>query len=145
MIKYSAMAIISLVAIASSAAPPKLKPFQTDQCTFFISGVWDKCCEEHDLFYWIGGTKEQQTEVDKMFLSCLKSETNPLVANLMYLGVRLGHYSPIKHKTSWSWGRVGISPFLKVHPGILKLSELEHLSENEKNKLVQFYFNQVDQ
>ena len=79
-----------------------LKPFKTDGCSMFPDGMWRECCVEHDKAYWRGGTKEQRKEVDKKLYQCVKAKGYPIIAKLMYYGVRIGGapYFP----TPWRWG-----------------------------------------
>ncbi len=87
-----------------------LKVFYTDYCTGFNEGtlshpnLWKDCCFEHDLRYWFGGTKKDEDFADLQLKKCVKNKAGTFYANIMYYGVRVGHLSPIKHKTYWGWG-----------------------------------------
>ena len=82
----------------------KLEPFETDTCTFFIDGSWSECCIEHDVRYWLGGTKEKMDESDLKLKKCVEEKSNNIWSSLIYQGVRIGHLSPIKSKYEWAWG-----------------------------------------
>ncbi len=87
-----------------------LKNFETDGCTMFFDGpkdrpnLWRHCCVEHDLRYWYGGDSVDMKNTDLRLKACVKEVAGDTWANLIYLGVRTGHLSPIKNKTHWSWG-----------------------------------------
>jgi len=87
-----------------------LKDFSTDYCTLFPEGTfkkpraWANCCLEHDLVYWAGGTQTMQDLSDIKLGECVTSKSSKFYGKLMYNGVRLGHYSPIKNKTKWGHG-----------------------------------------
>ena len=85
-------------------ASQSIKPFETDYCTMFMEGTWGHCCLEHDLRYWIGGTKKEQLQSDIQLRSCVAESGGDFMANAIYYAVRAGHYSPVKHKYKWSWG-----------------------------------------
>jgi hypothetical protein len=87
-----------------------LKPLKMDGCTFFIDGTksspkaWLHCCNMHDIEYWAGGTKQDQLDSDNRLSECVRKSGHNIYSKIMYLGVRLGHYSPIKNKMKWGWG-----------------------------------------
>lgn len=98
----------------------KVQPFVTDGCTMFPDGtrrepkLWYNCCLAHDLVYWLGGGKQLQKQADQELRACVIDVSSGFRGNLMYFGVRLGHYSPIKNKYQWGWGREGKNPFSPV-------------------------------
>lgn len=98
----------------------KVLPFVTDGCTMFPDGtikepkLWYNCCLAHDLVYWLGGSKELQKQADQELRECVSEVSSGIRANLMYIGVRLGHYSPIKNKYQWGWGRPNSKPFSSI-------------------------------
>jgi hypothetical protein len=74
-----------------------LAPFTTDGCSLFPDGSfisntsWCHCCVAHDLVYWRGGTAEARLLADRELKACVqKAADNPVVAQSMYAGVRLG-------------------------------------------------------
>lgn len=103
--------LLTLCASGPLKAQSSIKPFQTDGCTLFFDGtlkepeLWRDCCVEHDLYYWIGGLKEKQTLADLKLKQCLQNKNAPILSHLMYYAVVLGHFSPIKHRYQWGWGR----------------------------------------
>lgn len=82
----------------------------TDGCTMFVDGtpkkpgLWTHCCEEHDMRYWFGGDQEDMDKTDLRLKACVKEVAGNTWAEIIYIGVRVGHSSPVKNKTQWSWG-----------------------------------------
>ncbi len=103
-------AILVFILFSYSSFAEQLKPFVTDFCTLFIDGpptepnLWKHCCIEHDLHYWYGGTLKDQADADLKLKTCVEKSAGSFWANLIYSGVRAGHYSPIKNKYKWGWG-----------------------------------------
>ncbi len=123
MIYKNIFIIVAINFFMASFLYASIKPFQTDGCTFFYEGNWKDCCLEHDLYYWIGGDQDKQDMADLKLKYCIEKAQGKTYAALIYFMVRLGHYSPIKYKYHWGWGRENAK---KYH------SELE---ENEIKKL----------
>jgi len=94
----------------TKAAEPRLKEFETDNCTMFADGtpqkpeLWKHCCFEHDLRYWFGGDNADIDFADEQLRLCVLDVATPFWANLIYRGVREGHKSPVQHRLHWSWG-----------------------------------------
>lgn len=88
----------------------ELEKFETDYCTLFVEGppgnpnLWKSCCFDHDLRYWFGGTLKQRNKADFKLKQCVRKKAGSFYANMIYYGVRTGHYSPIKNKYKWGWG-----------------------------------------
>ena len=87
----------------------RLKPFKTDYCTGFSEGtsaqpqLWKHCCVEHDLYFWAGGCAPARKRADLRLYDCVKSTGAVKTAWLMYAGIRLGSFSPIKIDSE-KWG-----------------------------------------
>jgi hypothetical protein len=103
-------AFFTLVPLACSLARGEpLKPFLTNYCTAFPTGPksnpdqWKHCCVEHDLYFWAGGCRGFRLAADKKLRDCVASTGAREIAYLMYLGVRIGSYSPFKIKEE-RWG-----------------------------------------
>lgn len=85
-----------------------LIPFKSDGCSSFPDGtisqsdLWLKCCIEHDIAYWAGGTADQREKADEKLKECVTEVGEPEIAQLMLTGVRVGGspYLP----TSFRWG-----------------------------------------
>ena len=79
-----------------------LTPFKTDGCSMFPDHKWRECCVTHDKAYWKGGAKTQRKEADKKLYECVKEKGFPIVAKIMYFGVRIAGVSYLP--TPWRWG-----------------------------------------
>jgi len=85
---------------ARAARPPR--PFTTDGCTWSPAGSWTECCVEHDMAYWCGGSARMREAADQALRSCVTDHGYPLLAIVMYAGVRIGGVGWIP--TPWRWG-----------------------------------------
>ena len=106
-------------------AAPTLKPFVTDYCTLFVEGtrqqpnLWRHCCEEHDLYFWAGGSIEDKKASDQRLKACVKSAGASTQAVLIYTAVVIGGHSPI-HIKAKQWGNTW-----ENRPRYLTLTESE--------------------
>jgi hypothetical protein len=106
-----ALIVLSLPLVSSAqdftpdldeAAAGDPRAFSYDGCTLFPEGtekdpkLWSDCCLEHDLYYWAGGLKTARKAADLRLRECVTEKGEPGIARLMYLGVKLGGYSPVK-------------------------------------------------
>lgn len=88
-----------------------LKPFTSDGCSAFPDGtlaqkdLWLACCYEHDMAYWQGGTAEQRNAADQQLKSCVADVGEPVIAQMMLAGVRVGGnpYWPTKFRWAYGW------------------------------------------
>ncbi|MGZ3695396.1 MAG: hypothetical protein ACXWQO_14865 [Bdellovibrionota bacterium] len=87
----------------------KLHSFFTDGCSSFPDGIplldknkWRKCCIEHDVVYWQGGTAEDRKNADAHLGQCVANRAGKILGGAMYLGVRIGGYEALP--TTWHWG-----------------------------------------
>lgn len=150
------LAILFLFNSTLLLASSKLIPFSTDFCTAYPEGtfshpnLWAKCCVEHDLFLWAGGSKKDRNEVDKNLKRCVAGTGATIHSKLIYFGVRLGSYSPIKFKgklwgNGWNPRRKDapltkeeisfIEDFLKDHPSdALSTHEIDSLIDSLKSR-----------
>jgi hypothetical protein len=85
------------------------RPFRTDKCTGYIEGtfknpdLWAHCCVEHDFYMWAGGTKSERKQADKNLKACIVKTGHPNHAELVFLAVKAGSYSPVKLESKkWS-------------------------------------------
>lgn len=122
-------------------AEMKLAPFQTDGCTMFMDGtpskpgLWRHCCVEHDLRYWFGGSSSEMDATDQRLKECVQKVAGDNWAELIYKGVRAGHYSPIKNKFYWSWAwsvKRSSTPLTPAEADYV-ISELQKLKVDEVN------------
>ncbi|MBN1407854.1 MAG: hypothetical protein JW956_08700 [Calditrichaceae bacterium] len=107
-----------------------LKPFSSDGCSLFPDRSmtnnedWCECCVEHDKAYWRGGTDEERAQADSLFKVCIlvKTQDEPL-AEMMYLGVRLGGspYFPTWYRWGYGWNyQRGYAPLTKEEKKIVQ-------------------------
>ena len=82
--------------------PQPPKPFATDGCTLFPDGDYGGCCVEHDKAYWYGGSRAERLQADLALKSCVEQRGRPLLAKLMFIGVRIGGHTLLP--TPWRWG-----------------------------------------
>jgi len=64
---------------------------QDDRCTWFPNGNWIECCRDHD--YGCADAECQQSAAmrlaaDRELLRCVTAKGHPVIARIMYLGVR---------------------------------------------------------
>lgn len=82
-------------ALASTQLKNTLYPFTSDGCSVVPDGTltnrtkWRKCCVQHDLKYWIGGTAEERKIADAALGACIGKIQNEVVGDIYYWGVRL--------------------------------------------------------
>ncbi|MAZ47866.1 MAG: hypothetical protein CME65_04845 [Halobacteriovoraceae bacterium] len=94
----------------AKASDTSLKNFESDYCTYFPEGtlekpdLWKSCCFDHDLRYWFGGSSADMLMADNKLRNCVTQKAGSFYGNLMYYGVRAGHFSPVKNERKWSWG-----------------------------------------
>lgn len=87
-------------------------PFTTDGCSGGMSWLWRKiarrappwegACVEHDRAYWQGGTREERKGVDLWLAWQVAAAGHPVIANLMYIAVRVGGHPLLP--LPWRWG-----------------------------------------
>lgn len=108
--------VIIFISFYSLANESKLSSFETDFCTNYREGtsanpsLWKHCCLIHDMYFWAGGNKQDRYDADLELKSCIASTGARRTAQLMYLAVRAGSYSPVKYpKRKWNngWGDRG--------------------------------------
>ena len=79
-------------------------PGISDGCTLFPDGDWFECCQIH-VAYAKGGTAADRQEADRELAECVRAGGRPLVASLMYAGVRFGGAEWLPF--GWRWGKGG--------------------------------------
>ncbi|WP_370980861.1 FAD-binding oxidoreductase [Agaribacterium sp. ZY112] len=88
-----------------------LQPFSSDGCSAFPDGtfaqkqLWLRCCTEHDLAYWQGGSYAQRAQADAELRLCVAEVGEPEIAMLMLAGVRVGGspYFPTQFRWAYGW------------------------------------------
>lgn len=63
---------------------------------------WERCCEDHDAEYAVGGTRHDRAWADARLLGCVANNGHPVWAILMWIAVRVGGH-PI-WPTTFRWG-----------------------------------------
>jgi len=97
-----------LILLSSSSNAEEIRSFTSDGCSSFPNGtieqgaLWLSCCTEHDKAYWQGGSYQQRLDADVELKRCVSSMGEPVIAELMLSGVRVGGspYWP----TQFRWG-----------------------------------------
>lgn len=98
---------------AKSSLPDPKPPheFKSDGCSCFPDGDWVECCVLHDLVYWMGGTREERLNADATLRKCVADKGHPVIAGLMYYGVRAGGVwwlpTPFRWGFGWSYPQSG--------------------------------------
>ncbi|NQY27003.1 MAG: hypothetical protein HRT92_07480 [Piscirickettsiaceae bacterium] len=89
----------------------EIAPFTSDGCSSFPDGtlnqqqLWLSCCTEHDKSYWRGGSYQQRLEADLLLRECVTAVGQPIIAELMLKGVRVGGspYWPTQFRWGYGW------------------------------------------
>ena len=89
----------------------EIREFSSDGCSMFPdqslinSDDWCRCCFEHDIAYWQGGTEEERMAADLALRQCvLESTGDEALAEMMYQGVRLGGSPYFYNWYRWGYG-----------------------------------------
>jgi len=86
----------------------ELVPFVSDGCSMFPDGTledatrWQQCCIVHDFAYYAGGPAQLREAADLGLQQCIGAITNQALADLIYVGVRVGGTPTLP--TPWRWG-----------------------------------------
>lgn len=112
--------VVALLLLGGCASTRGLHAFTTDGCSLFPDGDaedrarWSDCCVAHDQAYWRGGTAAERKQADRDLRACVLARTaRPMLAGLMYRGVRVGGMplvpTPFRWAYGWTYGR-GYAP-----------------------------------
>ncbi len=106
---YFCLSILLLTAACSSE--DELSEFSSDGCSLFPDASlinesdWCKCCVQHDVSYWKGGTKQERKIADQLLRQCVFTATSDQVlADIMYEGVRFGGSPYFYNWYRWGYG-----------------------------------------
>lgn len=108
MLKFIFLSLFILSFASAEEGFTPIKPFTTDACSLWPEGhifngdKWKECCFQHDISYWIGGTKKERQIADKALKECVKEKGDPINGVLMWVGTRLGGRP--SYRTSFRWG-----------------------------------------
>jgi hypothetical protein len=100
-----------ILGCASCASSPRPVAFETDGCSHFPDGtptqreLWKDCCYTHDKTYWRGGTSNDRRVADRELRVCIDEVQNPVLALVMYRGVRAGGspWWPTRYRWAYGW------------------------------------------
>lgn len=116
-----------------------LADFKSDGCSLFPDRSlidekdWCRCCVEHDVAYWQGGTKAQRLAADVRLRECVLEQTgDPVLAEAMFQGVRFGGSPDFYNWYRWGYGWTDNRGYRE-----LTLEEQRLVTE----KLVEYYAN----
>jgi hypothetical protein len=76
--------------------------FTTDGCSFWPDNGWLRCCIEHDIDYWCGGSAIDRCASDRRLKACAEAAGHGTVAQVMHFGTRLGGHPWVP--LPWRWG-----------------------------------------
>lgn len=102
------LVVCFLVVGCQSGGPARLRAFESDGCSMFPDGtqkepvLWRDDCVQHDFAYWKGGTCRERREADQRLRDGIRSKGKPMVAQIVYLGVRVGGHPWLP--SPWRWG-----------------------------------------
>lgn len=112
---------ISLICLGNAQAANRdfteLSAFKTDGCSASPNGLpstsWAHCCVAHDIWYWLGGSKETRTQADQSLKICMSEalKTNKLqmkwIPGLYAWAVKRGGTPGVvgvSNPFPWRWG-----------------------------------------
>lgn len=78
--------------------------FKSDGCSCWPDGDWFECCVKHDLVYWMGGTRYERKQADLDLKKCILQKGHPIIAQMMYFGVRIGGIWWLPTPFRWGFG-----------------------------------------
>lgn len=128
---------IFLTCLTISLNAEEIKPFTSDGCSAFPDGtfeqndLWLKCCTEHDIAYWKGGTYQQRKLADESLKQCVANVGKPAIAQLMLAGVRVGGtpYLPFTFRWGYGWSYLrGYKALTEEEQNMVQL-QLENLQK----------------
>lgn len=88
----------------------KLAAFSSDGCTLFPNqdldgNDWCRCCLEHDIAYWKGGSEAERLAADEKLRDCVLERTGDAdLAEFVFEGVRLGGQPVFPTWYRWGYG-----------------------------------------
>ena len=76
--------------------------FTTDGCSLWPDDGWQRCCIEHDIDYWCGGSAVDRCASDRRLRACAEALGHGTAGRIMHFGTRLGGHPWVPF--SWRWG-----------------------------------------
>jgi hypothetical protein len=97
---------------AKIAADPPPQPFRSDGCSLWFDSYdghdYYPACFLHDLKYWAGTEGDEAVErlvADAELMIAIARLGDPVMAQIMFQGVRAGGHSALGRSFSWGFGR----------------------------------------
>lgn len=78
--------------------------FTTDGCSFWADNVWQRCCVEHDVDYWCGGSTVDRCAADRRLRACAEASGHGTAGRFMYFGTRMGGHPWLPFPWRWGYG-----------------------------------------
>ena len=78
--------------------------FTTDGCSMWPDDGWQHCCIQHDIDYWCGGSAVDRCAADRRLRACVEADGHPVIARIMYAGVRVGGHPKVPFGFRWGYG-----------------------------------------
>lgn len=100
--------MICLSACASKSLVQYQQPFISDGCSRFPDADWYDCCLAHDVAYWLGGDESLRLQADETLMQCVADAGYPLIADMMFAGVRLGGVPYFATPYRWGYGQIAV-------------------------------------
>lgn len=101
---------VLLLPFAFIVSAEEIRSFTSDGCSSFPNGtfqqqsLWLDCCVSHDLAYWKGGTEKERRQADQALQKCVAAVGEPMIAQLMLAGVRVGGSPDLPTPFRWGYG-----------------------------------------
>ena len=134
MIKNSVLMITVVFILSGCGGSRGIKPFATDGCSWFPDGtceqkdLWKECCITHDRTYWVGGTRDERMEADRLLKECVAEKGAPKTAAMMRIGVWFGGTPYLPMYFRWGFGWPYLRGYKALTPEERKMVE-ERLAE----------------
>jgi len=98
---------MSISALGQSATG-EVSKYKSDRCTWFPDGDYADCCAAHDQEYFVGGGLKARLASDKRLRKCVLAKgggfKRKLLANAMFVGVRIGGVPFLPTPFRWGFG-----------------------------------------
>lgn len=106
------LSIVFVTGFLSGCATKSLvqyqQPFISDGCSRFPDADWYDCCLAHDVAYWLGGDESLRLQADETLMQCVVDAGHPMIAEMMFAGVRVGGVPYFATPYRWGYGQVAV-------------------------------------
>lgn len=134
--------MFTIITLTGCAYTGGLKPFTTDGCSHFPDGtlehkdLWLRCCLQHDITYWQGGTYKERLVADLALRECVREAGEPVIAQIMLGGVRVGGspYWPTQFRWGYGWPYLRSYKKLTSEDQRLVTEKLQQYRQKENEK-----------